>query len=256
MLVSWIKGGMHLVAVACFPHVRTEFQILSILPTSSNFQTFTMQSQAMQHPWWKASWATHRHIESHHDAEMLRSPKLQVEDDAHGAHPPMGPAGLGGPGSPWPEITECHFAVRCFVMFCGSPGHGPLDFHWCQAHVPVAIYFGFKKQFYVNCQMWKPGQAETILYCIMSDTLWRSSDKSRRNRISFFWCGRGLTSFISKNLLKIGLERSEMSPQSNPWYVLEWVETCFTDGRLVPSCYVLPSKQILAFPSSRWVNGS
>jgi len=32
-------------------NVRTEFQILSILPTSSNFQTFTMQSQAMQHPW-------------------------------------------------------------------------------------------------------------------------------------------------------------------------------------------------------------
>ena len=38
-----------------------KFQVLSILP---NFQTFTMQSQAMQHQWWKASWATHRHIES------------------------------------------------------------------------------------------------------------------------------------------------------------------------------------------------
>eukprot|EP00434_Breviolum_minutum_P030831 symbB.v1.2.027263.t1/scaffold2784.1/size70482/4 len=33
-----------------------------------------------------------------HAASMVKG---IVEDDAHGAHPPMGPAGLGGPGSTW-----------------------------------------------------------------------------------------------------------------------------------------------------------
>ena len=126
MLVSWIKGGMHLVAVACFPHVRTEFQIT--FNPSNIFQLPNLYDAVAGHA---ASMVkgivgysqAHRITPWRWDAEIS---KLQVEDDAHGAHPPMGPAGLGGPGSQWPEITECHFAVRCFVMFCGSPGHGPL----------------------------------------------------------------------------------------------------------------------------------
>ena len=106
-----------------------KFQVLSILPTSKPLRCSRRPCSINGERHRGLLTGTSNQFESHHDAELLRSPKLQVEDDAHGANPPMGPAGLGGPGSPWPEITECHFAVWCLGMFCGSPGRGPPDFH-------------------------------------------------------------------------------------------------------------------------------
>ena len=60
--------------------------------------------------------------------------------------------------------------------------------------LPYVTIFRFKKQLYVNCQMWKPEKADTILYQVRCVVKFR---QKQRNRMSFFNADAGTGSHRS-----------------------------------------------------------